>query len=97
VVVLIKILLVCDISGKEERMPIYEFKCLQCGHVFELLKLKKENEGLEMKCPKCSSSEVEKILSTMNIARSASGKSTSATKSCSSGSCTSFEIPGPKR
>jgi len=86
-----------DIIGREERMPIYEFKCLTCGHVFELLKLKKENEGLKMKCPKCSSAEVEKILSTMNIARSASGKSTSATKSCSSGSCTSFEIPGPKR
>ena len=65
-----------DIIGKEERMPIYEFKCLICGHVFELLKLKKENEGLEMKCPKCSSAEVEKILSTMNIARSGSGKST---------------------
>ena len=25
-------------------MPIYEFKCVGCGHVFELLKLKKEEQ-----------------------------------------------------
>jgi putative FmdB family regulatory protein len=49
-------------------MPIYEFRCLGCGHVFELLKLKKEDEGLEMKCPKCGSHESEKVLSTMNVA-----------------------------
>jgi len=82
---------------KEEFMPIYEFKCLECGHVFELLKLKKENEGLEMKCPKCGFPEVEKIFSTMNLAKSAGGKAGSVVKSCGSGSCASFEIPGPKR
>ncbi|NCO67109.1 MAG: zinc ribbon domain-containing protein [Nitrospirae bacterium CG_4_10_14_0_8_um_filter_41_23] len=78
-------------------MPIYEFRCLGCGHVFEFLKLKKENEEIEMKCPKCSSTEVERVLSTINVARSGSGKTTSTVKSCGSGSCASFEIPGPKR
>jgi putative FmdB family regulatory protein len=78
-------------------MPIYEFRCLGCGHVFELLKLRKADEGLEMKCPKCGSGEAEKILSTMNVARAAGGKATSTAKSCGSGSCASFEIPGPKR
>lgn len=78
-------------------MPIYEFRCLSCGHVFELLKLKKEDEGLEMKCPKCGSREAEKVLSRMNVARAVGGKAKSTMKSCGSGSCTSFEIPGPKR
>jgi len=85
------------IVRKEFFMPIYEFRCLGCGHVFELLRLKKEGEGLEMKCPKCGSPEAEKVLSTINVSRSVSGKAKSTVKSCGSGTCTSFEIPGPKR
>jgi putative FmdB family regulatory protein len=80
-------------------MPIYEFRCLKCGNVFELLKLKKQDESLNMKCPKCKSSEIERILSAVSVGRSlsGSGKVKSTVKSCSSGSCASFEIPGPKR
>jgi putative FmdB family regulatory protein len=79
-------------------MPIYEFRCLGCGDVFELLKLKKENEKSGMKCPKCGSPEVEKVLSSVSLISSGGGKkSKHATKSCGSGSCASFEIPGPKR
>lgn len=77
-------------------MPIYEFRCLGCGHVFELLKLKKESEDFEMKCPKCSSAEVEKVLSTVSIARSVGGKAKNTAKNCSGGTCASFELPGPK-
>lgn len=79
-------------------MPIYEFKCLGCGHVFELLKLKKEDEKSGMKCPKCSSLEVERVLSLVSVITSSGGKKSKQTvKSCGSGSCASFEIPGPKR
>lgn len=79
-------------------MPIYEFKCLGCGHVFELLKLKKEDEKSGMKCTKCSSLEIERILSSVSVITSSGGKKSKQTvKSCGSGSCTSFEIPGPKR
>ena len=79
-------------------MPIYEFRCLGCGNVFELLKLKKEDSKSAMKCPACSSPEVERILSSVSIVRSAGGKKAQhSVKSCSSGSCASFEIPGPKR
>ena len=78
-------------------MPIYEFRCLSCGNVFELLRLKKESEGMEMKCPKCASQEVEKVLSTINVTRSVGGKARSTVKNCGSGSCSTFEIPGPKR
>lgn len=79
-------------------MPIYEFRCLGCGNIFELLQLKKETEKIKMKCPKCSSPEVERVLSTISIGRSNSGKKTKQTvKSCSSGSCATFEVPGPSR
>ena len=78
-------------------MPIYEFRCLGCGHVFELLKLKKESEEASMKCPQCKSEEVERILSVVSSVVSSGKKSTQTVKNCSSGSCTSFEIPGPKR
>lgn len=76
-------------------MPIYEFRCLECGHVFEFLKLKKESEG--MKCPKCHSAEVERVLSTINVGRTSSGKTTSTVKSCGGGTCASIEVPGHKR
>lgn len=79
-------------------MPIYEFKCLGCGHVFELLKLKQKDEQSGMKCPKCSSLEVERVLSLVSVITSSGGKKSKQTvKSCGSGSCASFEIPGPKR
>ena len=79
-------------------MPIYEFRCLGCGHVFEILKLKKEDEKSGMKCPKCSSLEVERVLSLVSVITSSGGKKSKQTvKSCGSGSCASFEIPGPKR
>ena len=41
-------------------MPLYEYKCLKCGHVFELLQ--KANDLPLKKCPKCGSL-VKKILS----------------------------------
>ncbi|MCJ7482939.1 MAG: zinc ribbon domain-containing protein, partial [Thermodesulfovibrionales bacterium] len=60
-------------------MPIYEFKCVGCGHVFELLKLKKEDEKSGMKCPKCSSQEVERVLSLVSVITSGSGKKSKQT------------------
>jgi len=78
-------------------MPIYEFRCLGCRHVFEFLKLKKETEGAEMKCPKCNLSEVERVLSTVNVSKSAGGKATNTVKSCGGGTCATIDVPGPKR
>jgi putative FmdB family regulatory protein len=79
-------------------MPIYEFRCLQCGKVFELLKMKKEDESVKMKCPTCNSPEVERVLSAINIGTSVRGsKAKSTVKSCSSGSCSTIEVPGPSR
>jgi putative FmdB family regulatory protein len=86
------------LTKKGVPMPIYEFRCINCGHVFELLKLKKEDERLGMKCPKCNSEEVERVLSSVSVITSGGGKKTKQTmKSCSSGTCTSFEVPGHER
>ncbi len=78
-------------------MPIYEFKCLKCEEYFEMLVMNTEDQ-VEMKCPKCESENFERILSTMSYAMgSGPGESagvSSQTRNCSSGSCTTYEIPG---
>jgi putative FmdB family regulatory protein len=80
-------------------MPIYEFRCLKCQECFEWLVIN-TNDEVEMKCPKCKSEEFERIISSTNYAVDNPGKNSSAkstTRTCSSGSCTTYEIPGPTR
>ncbi len=48
-------------------MPIFEFRCKKCGEVFESFIMK----GIEkVNCPRCNSSEVEKLISAPNISGS---------------------------
>ena len=79
-------------------MPIYEFKCLKCGNFFEFLFMG-ETDRVEMKCPKCQSEEFERVLSSTSFTMGEGGMNktgvTSQTRSCSSGSCTTYTIPGP--
>jgi len=81
-------------------MPIYEFKCLSCNECFEILVLKK-NEQVESRCPKCGSEDYERLLSkacyTMGSGSENKGGAPARTRSCSSGSCTTWEIPGHSR
>lgn len=42
-------------------MPLYEYKCPKCNHVFE--KNQKVNDP-KPPCPKCSAQDVEKLLGT---------------------------------
>ena len=83
-------------------MPIYEFKCLKCDEFFELLVMC-EDDKTEMACPKCKSGDFEKVMSSTNYAMtgnapggSQSQGASSQTRTCSSGSCTTYNIPGPK-
>ena len=81
-------------------MPIYEFKCLKCDNFFELLIMSGDDE-VKMQCPKCNAQEFERVLSTTNYsmgygASPSKGVSTES-RSCSSGSCTTYDIPGPAR
>ena len=80
-------------------MPIYEFKCLKCNGCFELLVMNQQQDDVEMKCPKCGSEDFERILSCTNYsvgpgAGESKGASTT-NRTCSTGSCTTYEIPGP--
>jgi len=43
-------------------MPIYEYKCKGCGHIFEEYKLITEECGTEH-CPKCGKPKAERIMS----------------------------------
>ena len=81
-------------------MPIYEFKCNQCQEFFEILIFKSDDDKT-VKCPKCASSSFERVLSSTNYAMDAGAGRTSGssqtTRTCSSGSCTTYEIPGHTR
>lgn len=81
-------------------MPIFEFRCLSCNECFEILVLRK-NEEVESRCPKCGAEDFERVLSKIGCAiASGSDKGSGArtqTRTCSSGSCTSWEIPGHSR
>ncbi len=81
-------------------MPIYEFKCLKCNEFFELLVMKKDEE-VELRCPKCHAAEFERVLSSTNfcVGNCSSGNQERSiqTRTCSTGSCTTYDIPGPTR
>ncbi|MBN2382941.1 zinc ribbon domain-containing protein [bacterium] len=44
-------------------MPLYEFQCDQCQHVFTKLSQMGE-DGANLSCPKCGRASVRKIFST---------------------------------
>ncbi|MDY6837707.1 MAG: zinc ribbon domain-containing protein [Thermodesulfobacteriota bacterium] len=64
-------------------MPIYEFRCKKCNHVFEYLCLSM-NDRDQACCPSCGHKETEALLSTFSSTGSRdSGKGTSSLSSCS--------------
>jgi putative FmdB family regulatory protein len=64
-------------------MPIYEYRCRQCGERFEKL-VRATAEQTVVICPRCGSQEVKKEISLFGLG----GTARSATSSCapSSGS-----------
>ncbi len=82
-------------------MPIYEFRCLECNDLFEIL-LMNDDDKAEMRCPKCKGENFERVLSSAAFnmdASSAKGQTYTGpqTHTCSSGSCTTYDIPGHTR
>ncbi|MDD2390573.1 MAG: zinc ribbon domain-containing protein [Desulfobacterales bacterium] len=63
-------------------MPIYEYACENCGHSFEKLIFRRTDDIV--KCPKCGSDKVRKLISPVKTA------STSGTSTCSTGSRKGF-------
>ncbi len=64
-------------------MPIYEYKCTECGNTFSRLRnIGASTDGV--RCPKCKSENVERQLS--SFASTSTGSSTGGpAPSCSSG------------
>lgn len=82
-------------------MPIFEFKCSDCDEFFEILFMSGDSEK-EIKCPKCESFAVARVVSATNFAMgsSSAGKNQpleKQTRQCSSGSCTTYTVPGETR
>ena len=81
-------------------MPIYEFKCLTCQDCFEFLTVSAD-EKIEMKCPKCGGEDIERVMSATNFQMGAQATgtpaSTSTSRTCSAGTCTTWEAPGPAK
>jgi putative FmdB family regulatory protein len=79
-------------------MPIFEFKCMDCEAYMEILVMNKQEE-VEMTCSTCGSGNLERILSITSHAvkdgASTSSEASAQTRTCSSGSCTTYTIPGP--
>jgi putative FmdB family regulatory protein len=48
-------------------MPIYDYKCRECGRVSEVLQRSLEGEAI--KCPHCGSEDVEKLMSASYMVR----------------------------
>lgn len=45
-------------------MPLYDFRCKDCQHIFEVKASIKEHEaGLHPTCPQCQGSDVQQVLS----------------------------------
>ncbi|SPD73687.1 putative regulatory protein (CxxC_CxxC_SSSS) [uncultured Desulfobacterium sp.] len=82
-------------------MPIFEFKCLECGNVFEKLFIN-SNEEVDLNCPDCRSADLERVVSRTNysIGAGAAGNQAKITeKTCGGGSnrCMTLDLPGPSR
>ncbi len=46
-------------------MPIYEYECKNCGHVFDVLQ--KMSDDLLTECPECGQPDLRKLLSAPNF------------------------------
>ncbi len=55
-------------------MPIYEYQCDACNHIFEQLVISKGDEPSD--CPKCGAKKVQRLMScTSFVSASGSGSS----------------------
>ncbi len=79
-------------------MPIFEFKCLQCGHIFEML-FRVSKEETHLVCPECGGDTLERVVSVTNYLMGGGNKTkkpTLTSKSCGPGSsCYTLDVPGP--
>jgi len=72
-------------------MPMFEYKCQQCGHVMEVLQTSRK--PTKQTCAKCGSTDTKKLLSGFAVGQSK--PSSSACDSCAAGpACGAGTCPG---
>lgn len=62
-------------------MPLYKYRCAQCGHIMEVLE--KMNASDQHACEKCGERRIEKMMSAFSVG-AASGTSGGV---CPTGTC----------
>ncbi len=67
-------------------MPIYEYKCSNCDHKFEILH-RSITKVEDVNCPKCKSAEIKKMLSTFSASFNGGGFANGYASSSPSSSC----------
>jgi putative FmdB family regulatory protein len=58
-------------------MPLFEYECLNCGHVFEVM-VKRGGSEVKPTCPECGKADVERLWSPFS-GRSGNGTSCGST------------------
>jgi len=54
-------------------MPVYDYRCEDCGHDFVVIESLEEHEahegpaGRAQKCPECGSTKVERVITSVHI------------------------------
>lgn len=78
-------------------MPIYEFRCAECGHIFEKL-IFESSEEADMSCPECKCEALERVVSRTNYTVGAgpgANQPKISARSCGdSNQCMTLELPG---
>ena len=81
-------------------MPIYEFRCAECGNIFEELFIG-SGEKAGIACPECKSESFERVVSSTNYAMGVGpggNQPKISTKSCGpTNKCMTLDLPGPSK
>ncbi len=87
-----------DLPKRDAEMPIFEFRCMECGFVNEEI-LSRSDQEVELKCRECGCENLERVVSRTNYVvgpGKGGNKPTITAKSCGQGNhCLSVDIPGP--
>ena len=65
-------------------MPIYEYRCKNCNHLFEELVFSSLSSDEDIICPKCGKNNAEKMMSAFSSSAAGSGYSYGGSSSCGS-------------
>lgn len=66
-------------------MPLFEYRCGECGEVTEVLESR--DSGEKHVCPKCGSEKMDKVFSAFGVDSRGGGSAPSGGGSCTTGTC----------